>query len=389
MRLQTLALALCLFESSAHPTPEEIPDFVRGNIPPAVSPSIEPWHGKLPDLNWSRSHENGISNSTSTQPNSGATLTFFTSGARILGIAVSDKVAQRTYMGIRAFFVANGAIMFWNIVEDCAEWREGADGDVKARTKLNCIWASIATLFGFIVTVDSGIHMHARLSDYFERNAVEVPGFFVHNKRDLPVIEDHLSSLLSAEVQHVGIWDDHDNDTGFLSKRKVPRDIFSTNIQGRYLHFTYMGRASNASHFRFGYGPGPETENNRRRLRNRDSKSRFNKQFFDMGGLDLVGQTDPLNDADERIYFDARDPDQYNMIVEQVACYMTPEMMNASGINFQLYNSVHKRTVAAGAIAPFTANKRSMIDKMGPKGGIETDEKCTANSRLDVPSDEL
>lgn len=284
-------------------------------------------------------------------------------------------------MGLQAFAVANAGVQIFNIVKDCKEWNE------ESTSAFNCVWASISTVIGFAVLVDRAIIFRGNLAHRLSESGWHVPGI---NKRDeLPQLEDYLSSVLRSEVRHVGIWDGVDHETRSLSERSngavkaVPRYVFGANFQGRDMHFTYMGELNNGSHFRFGNGPGPETENNRQRLKSR-VVHKFNNQYFDNGGLDFIGQTDPTNNNNGGIYITPEDPNEFNWLVEQVACYLSSwnwllgSPMLSHGLNFQVYNSWDKTTLAAGAIAPFTNEKASAIAGMQVKGGIDTNEECTA-----------
>ncbi|KAK2799582.1 hypothetical protein FQN50_008420 [Emmonsiellopsis sp. PD_5] len=377
MRLPFLTLSLCVLGASALPASDGPAEVARRNAPSlsdapvvtrdaptALDHPTEPWHGKLPELNWTLSRrEEKVTGSD-------------------VAIRADDPGDFRrfTFLGLQAFAVANAGVQIFNIVKDCREFGE------ETANAFNCVWASISTVIGFAVLVDRAVIFRGHLGERLTESGWHVPG--INKRDDLPQLEEHLSSLLSVDVRHVGVWDGNDDETLALSKRSggavkpVARHVFGANFQGRDMHFTYMGELNNGSHFRFGNGPGPDTEINRHRLRSRKTHL-FNKQYFDNGGLDFIGQTDPNNDNNGGIYITPEDPNEFNWIVQQVTCYMSSwhfllgSPMTSHGLNFQVYNSWDKTTIAAGAIAPFTKNEASAISGMEPKGGIDTDDKCT------------
>jgi hypothetical protein len=268
-----------------------------------------------------------------------------------------------------------------SLAKDCREFsEEGSAGD-----GFLCVWGAISTVIGFAVLGDRGYQFYGLLGQRLTENGIQVIGI---NKRDeIPQLEARLSSALSVEVRHVGIWEDSDSqEAKSLSARSggadkvVRRDVFGANFQGGDMHFTYMGERDDGSHFRFGLGPGPETENNRRRLQGR-AVHKYNNQFFDSGGLDFVGVTDPGNDNHGNIYMTPEDPNEFTWLVEQVSCYFNGwtylgSPSHAQGVNFQVYNTYDVTTVAAGAIAAFSSTVKSAISEMEVVGGILGVEQC-------------
>ncbi|OJD20483.1 hypothetical protein ACJ73_08183 [Blastomyces percursus] len=370
--LRGLVLALCIVGSSSHPTPEgtTTTDIAQRDLSPSASPELD-WSVDRIDENVARSD-----------------------------ISPRDDVGNFrawTFIGLKSFVVANAGVQLYNIVQDCREF-----GDSSDRTKMNCIWASFATILGFAVLVDRAVAFRGRLADRFHENNWHVPGI---TKRDeILELEGELSSLLSLEVRHLGIWDrDDDDEIGFLSKRDddtteaAPRHVFGSNFHGMDMHFAYMGEVNNSSHFRFGYGLGPNAESNRLRSR---GNHKYNNQYFTNGGLDFVAVTDPYNDNNKGIYLTMNDKKEFNWLVEQIRCYFSviDRGLVSNGVNFQVYNAWDKTTLAAGAIAPFTKKKKSIIRKMAPKAGVGMIDSC-AKSGLkgskpkhkpkDKPKDEL
>ncbi|KAK2743963.1 hypothetical protein FQN55_007012 [Onygenales sp. PD_40] len=380
MLLRLLTLSLCVLGSLALPASDGQAEVARRDAPPLSDAPIaardvpsaldhprEPWHGKLPepDRTISRREEKVTGSDVAIrqenqQDNPG-------------------NFRRYTGIGLQAFAVANAGVQVFNIVKDCREFGE------EATNAFNCVWTSISTVIGFAVLVDRAVTFRGQLADRLSESGWHVPGI---NKRDeIPQLEDHLSSLLSVDVRHVGIWDGNDEETIALSKRTggvvkpVARHIFGANFQGREMHFTYMGELNNGSHFRFGNGPGPDTEGNRHRLRSRRIH-KYNNQYFDNGGLDFVGLSDSASVNHDAIYMEPQEPEEFNWLVEQVTCYMSDydildgSPMESNGLHFQVFNHWDRVTIAMGAIAPFTNTKASVISEMDYIVGINVDERC-------------
>ncbi|KAF3484436.1 uncharacterized protein GIQ15_03760 [Arthroderma uncinatum] len=392
MPLQALILPLLFLGSFARPAPEGLPpstsSVVGDHIPSAVVPAPpqytkEPWHGKLPELHWSTSHGDENMKSTGYSPFCDSNHADFKQDGTDIVTRRIDHTDLRTafYLGVQAHAAANVGVIFKSMIDDCKEWNE------KASKAFTCVWSAIGTVIGFGIAFDRALMFQGYIGQRLNDNGWHVPGF---NKRgEVSQLESHLSSVLSADVRHIGIW-----DGASLSRRSgggaqpVPRHIFGANLNGREMHFTYMGEANNGSYFRFGHGPGPETENNRRRLKSRETH-RYNNQYFDNGGLDFIMETDPGNVNSPDVYFTTDDQNEFDWIYEQVACYLggwnpfSNPLLAAPGLNFQAYNAYDRVTLAAGAIAPFTKDADSIIGEMTPMGGIETNDVCTANSGHD------
>lgn len=107
--------------------------------------------------------------------------------------------------------MANAGVQVFNIIKDCREF------DEETSSAFNCAWASIATVIGFAVLVDRTIILRGHLAERLSESGWHVPGI---NKRDeIPQLETDLSSLLSAEVRHVGIWDGDDHNQVFIQAK--------------------------------------------------------------------------------------------------------------------------------------------------------------------------
>ncbi|KLJ11838.1 hypothetical protein EMPG_13021 [Blastomyces silverae] len=371
--LRGLVLALCIVGSSAHPTPEGTTDIARRDLSLIASPEFD----------WSvdRRDENIASSDISPRDDVG-------------------NFRKWTFVALKTFVVANAGVQLYNIVHDCREF-----GD-NARTDMNCIWASFATVLGFAVLVDRALAFRGRLADRLHANNWHVPGITSIVKRaEILQLEGELSSLLNLEVRHLGVWDgndDDDDENSFLSKRDdtaeaAPRHVFASKFHGTDMHFAYMGEVNNSSHFRFGYGPGPDTESNRLKSR---GNHKYNNQYFANGGLDFVAVTDPLNNNNPGIYLTKNDKKEFNWLVQQIRCYFSvmDRGLVSNGVNFQIFNSFDKTTLAAGAIAPFTNKRKSVIRKMAPKQGVDMIDSCAKGGlgkspkdkpRDDRPKDEL
>ncbi|KAI1377628.1 hypothetical protein F4677DRAFT_415024 [Hypoxylon crocopeplum] len=244
--------------------------------------------------------------------------------------------------------------------------------------KSNCIFQCIATVIGFFATVDRAAVIRGTIGQRLTDNGWHVPGI---NQRDvLPFeIETGLSIALGWDVRYIGIWD---SNLPGLSKRDpdaVPRYIFGTKIQGHDYHFTYMGVRNNITHFRIGTGPGPRTGRNQRRLAGR-SDYEYNNRYFGQGGIDFLGALDPAHPTSSGeslcVWMDASNAPEFTWIVDKAACYMssfdslTGSPMSHGALNFQVYNYFDRETLAAGAVAPFTADGLSAIAQAELKGGL-------------------
>ncbi|PGG96541.1 hypothetical protein GX51_07774 [Blastomyces parvus] len=365
--LRGLVLALCIVESSAHPTPEGTTDIAQRNPSPIAGA----------ELDWPLDSIDEKITGTDISPRANDVGNF----------------RKYAFITLKLYSVLNGGVHLYELVENCGEFNVGA------KNAFNCIWAAISSAVGIAVLVDSAIPLRGRIAKGLALIPPYPPGLPRFNKREeILELEDELSSLLSIQVRHLGIWDgsddaDDDNEVGSLSKRDntteaTPRHVFSGNFQGADIHFAYMGQLNNASHFRFGFGPGSDTASNRVRRGNH----KFNNQYFKSGGLDFVAVTDPLNNNNPGIYLTKNDKKEFNWIVDQVRCYFSifDRGLGTKGINFQVFNSWDKTTLAAGAIAPFTKTKKSIIRKLKPKQGVPMIDSCSkrpGKGPIDEPSD--
>ncbi|KAI1772227.1 hypothetical protein F4818DRAFT_444458 [Hypoxylon cercidicola] len=295
---------------------------------------------------------------------------------------------------------------FWDLADDCTEYHE--KGTRKSGAK--CI-------VGSITTVAALISFSAEIRDFYAGLALELKLRVAELAHDFTPVamayglgpylapagnnvkrglimeraESVLSSAYRAEVRHIGDWDG--NMQGYPEKRGedvASLPVFGVNVNGRDFHFAHMGfdPAKNASSFRFGTGPGPETENNRRRLKARDDKPRYNTQFFDRGGLDAIGRSDiEGDDSKPGAQPTSDDTNDYNWLYHQVSCYMGGEtghtsQFDSQGLWFQIYDDEAKGTLSAGAIAPFSANKPSIITWMKIEGGLGVNRDCINHDEL-------
>lgn len=305
-----------------------------------------------------------------------------------------------SYIGWKTFAIANGAIAFWGIVEDCKEFAK--EGDVKAG--ITCVWDAISTLVGFAcagqqaykswVTLDQRLRQNgwtiAGLAGGRAPYANQIPGG-IGKREAIPMIEDVLSKALRSEVRHIGDWhqqnsplvarDEGDDDSGY------GQPVFGLDVGGVPMHISYMGETNNGSRIRLGHGPGPETTLNKRRLQGRSSQ-KYNNQFFDSGGLVMVSQTDPHELISDDMYFNPDNEDDFRWIINQVKCNMggVPVMgpngvigysgMSAQGAQFQVYNRKDEHTLTIGAISPF-GGENSPLDDMEVTQGIKARPECS------------
>lgn len=188
-------------------------------------------------------------------------------------------------------------------------------------------------------------------------------------------VVEHLSSKLGGEVRHIGFWDGSglaETQLENVRREQSPEGIipaFGITIDGHEAHFTYTGDT-----VKLGHGPGPATELNKRHLKARgelDGDVIYNDYYFDQGGFDMILASNPDSTIDEKV--SSVDRFGHADAYKQVECLLglgkgqtgesgnlSPQM-NSIGLWFQVFDSNYQRTVAAGAIAPFSADTQSIM----------------------------
>ncbi|KKZ63821.1 hypothetical protein EMCG_01925 [[Emmonsia] crescens] len=199
------------------------------------------------------------------------TLCLLASSAHLAPGGTTD-VAQQDILALSDGSVAGRAIPSAEI--EFGEEKQNA---------MNCIWASFGTVLGFAVMVNRAVVFRGHLAERLDASSWHLPG--INEREEMPQLEDQLSALLSAEVRHVGIWDGNDDDD----------DDKTSSLSEKH---------------------------NRHRLRSRRTH-KYNNQYFDKGSLDFIARTDPYNDNNRGIYINTDDPNEFNWLAQQVACYLS------------------------------------------------------------------
>jgi hypothetical protein len=151
----------------------------------------------------------------------------------------------------------------------------------------------------------------------------------------------------------------------------------------------HVGHTHNASRILLSDGPGPEAKLNRRRL-HRGNGQRYNDQYFDSGGLVMLSLTDPYEQTRPEMFFDPENPSQYNFMFDTIKCYMTDSgpintingllvqetaLMDAPGIDFQMYNYLDDANLCAGTILPFE-DENAYMEDLKIEQGLRVNPKC-------------
>ncbi|EFQ98606.1 hypothetical protein MGYG_01630 [Nannizzia gypsea CBS 118893] len=351
MLIRAFILSLCLLRSSALPAPENLSPgdgIPGGNARTAgVIPAPgEPLHGRLPELNKDETKK-------------------------------AIRLAERGMTGeelpkylIFAGQASNVTELDTGVIS--LDW-DCPDGGIGTA----CSWSGVPIVIRIALLVEQIDTLNGSLGTISAVDGWHVAN--INTPDEIRLMENHLSLMLSTEVYHVGIWYGEGQRTVPLSTRSVdsttatPRHIFAGDFQGHPVHFTYMGQVNNNTHFRFGYGLGPIIAENRRRMNRRETLT-INNQYFDKGGFDYAGVAPG---AAAYLNPDNQD-DFFNWVSEQVSCYFEEidDFPLAPALQFQIYNSLDKMTLAANVIAPFTKDSESAIGSVEPTGGIIINDKC-------------
>lgn len=296
-----------------------------------------------------------------------------------------------------------GFISFWGLVRECQAFHEEGEWE-----------DGVVCIAGAISTGISAITHMKEIQDWFIEISKEVKvqyigdftraainhlngigpwlngvgvGAMGNAKRDslLKRAEMATSARLGVEVRHIGYWDG--SMPGQPRKRDEKswgRPIFGLQIKGRDYHFTLMDGdiGINNTWIKLGSGPGVDTEHNRRRLQAR--KPKYNGQWFDHGGLDIIGRSDIMaNGNNPDIQPDPNNQEDFDWILKHVTCSLGvgheghPSSLDEPGLYFQIYDNNSKGTLSAGAIAPFTPEKESIITWMEPESALLVNDQCT------------
>ncbi|RYP92040.1 hypothetical protein DL770_001818 [Monosporascus sp. CRB-9-2] len=322
------------------------------------------------------------------------------------GDLLSENIARqvrplRLAVEFVAFFSTGYGL--WGLRDDCGDWHRGGDAAPGSR----CVVAAVGTAATLIVagadtwelvaTLTNGVNVEGQVADIplLDYPIHRLPnGPFFRNehyqldKRDDPVsrVENAMSTKFGIEVRHIGMWDG--NIPGSPKKRHDETEawpVFAMERDGQDFHFAYMGRREDTGEhkFRLGHGPGIETQVNRSRLKARQAFL-YNTQYFDRGGLDIIGHSDIMGNSNHpEVQPDLERPDSYQWLYEQMYCYMdggSYEALRHHGLWFQVYDDneegPNSGTLAAGAIAAFGPDTPSMISYMQTSGGIATRDEC-------------
>lgn len=308
----------------------------------------------------------------------------------------------------RAGVVGFTGVTFWALFRDCKSFAEGdeaSDGAI-------CIIGSISTVVASITHVkeirdwliefgrELKMEAMALAADFTHQALAHIMalGPFLRNqntKRDaiLRRAEDALSAKFQTEVRHIGVWDGA--IPGQPKKRGEDAEVypvFGLNVDGQDFHFAYMGEddTTNNTRIRLGHGPGINSEENRRRIKTRKTPE-FNRQYFDRGGLDALGRSDIAgNNNNPDVQPDPmNNPDDFKWIYNQLGCYFRgggtlgySTTFDQLGLWFQIYDRQSQNTLSAGAVAPFSADKPSLITWLKPEGGLLVNNKCLVHDEL-------
>ncbi|KAI1860305.1 uncharacterized protein JN550_011571 [Neoarthrinium moseri] len=319
---------------------------------------------------------------------------------------VARRLPRRVRLGLEWLGVFATGFGFWGLKDGCGDYHEGGDAAPGAK----CIVAALGTGAPLVIAGDdtweyistltnTGVNVVGQVADIPLENYPihRLPnGPFFPNMADLPAkrddsvgrVERAISTKLGMEVRHVGVWDG--NHPGSPEKRHDKTEahpVFAMDRNGQDFHFSYMGRREDTGEhkFIFGYGPGIENQQNKMRLKARQAFT-YNTQYFDRGGLDIIGQSDIMGGSNHpEVQPDLNDPNSYQWLYEQMNCYMdggSYEALRHHGLWFQIYDSndegSHPGTLAAGAIAAFGPSTPSAISWMQSSGGIPTVEGCSS-----------
>ncbi|KAJ3544003.1 hypothetical protein NM208_g3280 [Fusarium decemcellulare] len=287
------------------------------------------------------------------------------------------SVARRTTL------VATGAISFWGLVRDCKSFSDEND----ASDGVICVGAAIGSSITAIAHIQT---IGKWFVEYGKEIAVLALGDFTHDAINrLQGIGPWLNGV------GVGAIGDVKRDHLFRraaetsSKTKgsdastVDRPVFGFQSNGAEYHFTIMDieAGTNKTHIKLGHGPGPETEHSKRTLQAR--KPKYNGQWFDHGGLDIIGRSDQPGDQNsDNIQPDINNQGDFDWIMAHVECSLglgtesRPAVLDEPGLYFQIYDDETRDTLALGAMSPFMPDQPSLIQWMDLEAGLSVEDPC-------------
>ncbi|KAF5023774.1 hypothetical protein F66182_4167 [Fusarium sp. NRRL 66182] len=304
----------------------------------------------------------------------------------------------------RSTLVATGAIGFWGLIRECRSFSE--DGETE--DGIICVAGSIGTAISAVthireignwfITYGKEIAVLA-LGDFTQDAINRLQGIGPYlNGVGLESIgttkRDHLysraaeasSKSLGLEVRHIGFWDGSmPGQPKARDASTVDRPVFGFNNRGTDYHFTLMDDEPglNKTHIKLGHGPGPVTEHNKRKLHAR--KQKYNGQWFDRGGLDIIGRSDQVGDRNHhQIQPDLDNQGDFDWIMDHVQCSLglkkgsNPPVLDEPGVYFQIYDDETRDTLSLGAMSPFLPEQPSLIEWMDLEAGLSIEDPCLA-----------
>ncbi|KAF5012731.1 hypothetical protein FDECE_1224 [Fusarium decemcellulare] len=349
----------------------------------------QPIAGELsPPLHWASEHDVTHSETTALSERDPS---HFESKTRL---AIS--VARRTTL------VATGAISFWGLVRDCKSFAN--DGD--ATDGVICVAGSIGSSITAIARIQT---IGKWFVEYGKEIAVLALGDFTHDAINRlqgigpwlngvgvgaigDVKRDHIfrraaeasSKSMGLQIRHIGYWDGSmPGQPKARDASTVDRPVFGFQSNGAEYHFTIMDieAGTNKTHIKLGHGPGPETEHTKRTLQAR--KQKYNGQWFDHGGLDIIGRSDQAGDQNsDNIQPDINNQGDFDWIMAHVECSLgigtesRPAALDEPGLYFQIYDDETRDTLALGAMSPFMPDQPSIIQWMDLEAGLSVEDPC-------------
>ncbi|KAF2137423.1 uncharacterized protein K452DRAFT_291665 [Aplosporella prunicola CBS 121167] len=273
----------------------------------------------------------------------------------------SNPVTKRAllwYIGAAAWTV-NQIYSFWSLATACKEFHSGTSNQIQ------CVYGAVATAVTFIAAAKNGASTVKIIHDRLAQNGIQIGNW----KRDEIVtdVEGQMSDLFGRPVTLDGFMPHHHPKLARLNLANGTHwPVFHMhNHHNTSMHFTMTAYEQDHAVMSLGFG-------HKRGEGSAAKREVYSDEYFTSGGLDF---TDCYNDGQQH-YLLNKDAD-FQQMDKEVECYM-PDLKNAWGMQFQVYDQNAKGTIASGSVAPFRGSDHasSIGDMPGCPNTIPSSDKC-------------
>lgn len=230
----------------------------------------------------------------------------------------------------------------------------------------SCVWSALSTAVTAIGIPVKGVQKVRAIHERLNQNGIRIGNW----KRDDNMImeaETELSNLLNFPATLDGFIPHHHPKLARLNLTEGSMwPVFHFyNHQQTGMHFTMTGFEEDHALMTLGFGH----KTNETNISKRET---YDDDYFTNGGIDFTH----CYNYDEN-HYKLNEGSDYQQMDRDVECY-TPDLSNAWGAQFQLYDSNIEGTIGSGSVAPYKGKDHasSISDMPGCPSSIQPSNKC-------------